>query len=155
MPALSITFEFNNPWLTKNSHTTQPSITMPQMVNGVKAAPVLTLYSEKQPAAGFYGLGSKTHSIAYVIEGSFRGTCTMQFSNMPSPSDSDWVDLSETIKYYNGLETTGGAGISGGFSGSVSRPTKTNLFEFTGNYAWIRAKLDISQGTLQAIKMNF
>jgi len=155
MPSLSNTFEFYNPWSTTNHHTTQPSITMPQMVNGQMPAPILTVYSEKLPASGYYGLGSKTHSITYTVEGSFRGTLTIQASITPNPSDTDWVDLAETQKYYTGLETTGGAGISGGFSGAISHPTQTDLFQTTGNYAWFRARLDISQGTLQAIKMNF
>lgn len=155
MPQLSKTLEFYNPWITKNTHTTQVSITMPQMVNGQRPPGALTLLSEQVPAAGYYGLGSKTHAVAYVIEGAFIGTCTIQASITPNPGESDWFDLTETQKYYVGLETTGGAGISGGFSGSVSKPTQTDLREFTGNYAWIRARLDISRGTLQAIKLNF
>lgn len=155
MPTLSQTFEFNNTWVTTNSYTTKPSITMPQMVNGLRAGPVLTINSEKMPAAGFYGLGSRTHSVNYVIEGSFRGSCVIQASNVPNPSDTDWTTLTETFAEYTGFETTGGAGISGGFSSTVSKPTVTTLREFTGNYAWVRACLTISQGTLQAIKLNY
>lgn len=155
MPTLSQTFEFNNPWVTKNSYTTKPSITMPQMVNGQSPMPVLSLNSEKLPAAGYYGLGSKTHIVNYVIEGSYRGSCFMQVSNVPNPSEDDWATLTETVISFTGLETTGGAGISGGFSGAVSKPTYTAMCEFTGNYAWVRAVMTISQGTLQAIKLNY
>ena len=155
MPALSQTFEFNNPYVTTNSYTTKPSITMPQMVNGRRPPPMMSFFSEKLPAGGYYGLGSVTHTVAYCIEGSFLGTCTMQASITPNPSESDWFTLPETIKQYNGTETTGGAGISGGFSGSVSHPTQTDSFVFTGTYAWVRSRLDICRGTLQAIKLNF
>lgn len=155
MPNLSETLEFFNPWITSNSHTTQPSITMPQMVNGQRPPTTLDLYSKPIRAAGFYGLGSRKHSAAYVIEGAFRGSVMIQVSIAPNPNESNWIDLTSTRIVYNGTETTGGAGISGGFSGAVSRPTKTDLREFTGNYAWIRAKLTIGQGTLQAIKINF
>ena len=155
MPQTSKTFEFYNPWITKNTHTSQASITMPQMVNGQRPPGSLTIVSEKVPAAGYYGLGSRTHSVAYVIEGSFMGTCIIQASTTPNPGENDWVTLTETEKYYVGLETTGGAGISGGFSGGVSKPTQTDFREFTGNYAWVRAHLDIRRGTLQAINLNF
>ena len=155
MPLLSKTFEFYNPWSTKNSHTTQPSITMPQMVDGRKPPPSLTLYSNRLEASGYYKLGERPHSVIYIVEGAFIGTCTMQVSTSPNPIEEDWVDVPETQKRYFGIETTGGAGISGGFSGAVSKLTQTDLFKFTGEYAWIRARLDISRGTLQAIKYNF
>lgn len=155
MPTLSQTFEFNNTWVTKNSYTTKPSITMPQMVNGLRAGPVLAINSEKLAAAGFYGLGSRLYAVNYVIEGSFRGSCVVQVSNVPNPSDTDWTTLTETLVQYTGFETTGAAGISGGFSSTVSKPTVTTLREFTGNYAWVRAAITIRQGTLQAIKLNY
>ena len=155
MPTKSSTFEFYNQYLTPNNHTTQPSITMPQMVNGRRPDPVLTFYSNKLEGSGYYQLGERTHAVAYTIEGAFIGTCTVQVSMTPAPGENDWIDLPDTKQVYNGLETTGGAGIAGGFSGAVSRPTKTNLREFTGDYAWVRTKLEISRGTLQAIKYNF
>lgn len=155
MPNQSKTFEFYNPWITRNTHTSQCSITMPQMVNGQAPDPILTIYSYKLPAAGYYGMGYWTHALMYVIEGGFIGNITAQISMLPNPGDNDWVTLNETLKRYVGVETTGGAGISGGFSGAVSHPTKTDLVQFVGNYAWVRMKLDISRGTMQAIKMNF
>lgn len=155
MPTLSRTFEFYNPWITKNDHTTQPSITMPQMVDGKRPSAVLSLTSERQPAADYYRLGTRTHSVTYVIEGAFKGTCTMQATEHPNPGENDWFDLPETAVTYVGTETTGNAGISGGFSGAVSRPVKTDLREFSGKYSWLRVRLDIRQGTLQAVKLNF
>lgn len=155
MPQISQTFEFYNPWSTKNSHTPQCSITMPQMVNGRKPDPVLTIYSNKLETAFYYGLHDRKHYAAYTIEGSFIGTCTLQVSTTPAPGDNDWVDYPETIKHYTGLETTGGAGISGGLGNAISHPIQTDFVEFTGNYTWVRVKLDISRGTLQAVKYNF
>lgn len=155
MAQLSKTFEFYNPWTTKNTHTTQPSITMPQMVDGRSSPPSLTLYSNRIEGSGYYKLGERTHNAAYVIEGSFKGTCTVQVSYSPNPIEEDWEDVVDSAVTYIGNETTGGAGISGGFSGAVSRPTKTDLRSFTGDYAWIRVRLDISRGTLQAVKLNF
>ena len=155
MPQTSLSFEFYNPWSTKNSHTTQCCITMPQMVNGRKPDPVLTLYSEKLECAGYYRLGSRTHYICYTVEGSFRGSCVIQVSTTPAPGDNDWITLPETLKRYTGLETTGGAGISGGLGNAISRPVQSDFVDFTGDYAWARVKLDISQGTLQAVKYNY
>ena len=155
MPVLSKLFEFYNPWSTKNTHTTQVGITFPQMVDGRMPDPTLYLFSAREKAAGYYGLGSRTHSVQYAIEGSFSGILNIQASNMPNPSDIDWLDLPETTMMYTGLETTGGAGISGGFSGAISKPIQTDLVEFTGNYAWVRVKMGFGQGTLQSVSLNF
>lgn len=161
MPSLSKTFEFYNPYSTNNSHTTQPSITMPQMVNGRNPDPVLTLYSGKLETAKYYGLKKSEedptwdYTVAYTIEGSFMGTVRMQSSTSPNPVDQDWTDVPDSAKTYTGLETTGGAGISGGFSASISRPIRTDFVNFNGEYTWVRVRLDISRGTLQAVKYNF
>ena len=159
MPQLSKTFEFYNPWSTPNKHTTQPSIQMPQMVNGRKPAPVLTIYSEpiKNTWQGFVGSVPNPidYTATYTIEGSFKGTCAIQITEFPAPGESNWTTLDETVITYTGTETTGGAGISGGFSGAVSRPTRTNSVAFNGVILAIRVKLDISRGTLQAVKLNF
>ena len=128
---------------------------MPQMVNGRMPDPSLTVVSERTQAAGYYGLGTRTHAVQYSTEGSFVWTCTVQVSQTPNPSELDWQDLPNTKQTYVGNETTGAAGISGGFSGAVSRPIHSDLKEFTGNYAWVRVRLDICRGTLQAVKLNF
>jgi hypothetical protein len=155
MPTQSETFEFYNPWSTKNEHTTQPSITMPQMVNGRKPAPVLTLYSNRLPGSSYYKLSERDHVVAYTVEGAFKGTCTVQISYTPNPVDIDWEDVVSTKTSYTGLETTGAAGIAGGFSGAVSRPTRTDQRSFSSTCTWVRIKLEISRGTLQAVKYNF
>lgn len=159
MPQLSKTFEFYNPWSTKNTHTTQASIQMPQMVNGRKPDPVLTIYSQSIQGNGLYfvtnTLRPTDYTATYTIEGSFKGTVSIQVTEFPSPGDTNWETLSETAITYTGTETTGGTGISGGFSGAVSRPTRTNSVNFNGVYYGIRVKLDISRGTLQAVKLNF
>jgi hypothetical protein len=155
MPTLSKTFEFFNPWSTKNSHTTQASITMPQMVNGQRPDPVLTLYSNRIEGSGYYKLGSRSHLVAYTIEGAFIGTCMLQYSDTANPSNEGWIDIPESYVRFIGLETSGSAGLSGGFDSAVSHPTKTETRKLVGDYAWLRARLEISRGTLQSIKINF
>ena len=155
MPARSSTFEFENPYVTYNAHTTKPSITMPQMVEGKRPIGALSFSSDKLPAAGYYGLGSREHTVAYTIQGGFKGSVGLQISITPDPTDADWVDIPESFVTYTGRETTGGAGIAGGFSGAVSRPSRTDSVVFEGNYAWIRVVTEVRQGTLQAVKLNF
>jgi len=154
MPQLSKTFEFYNQYSDRNEHIDQTSITMPQMVDGRKPPPVLTFYSNRIEGSGYYKLGSRAHYVSYTVEGAFKGTCTVETSNSPNPVEKDWTTASSTVLEYTGLETTGSAGISGS-GGAVSRPTKTDIREFTGDYAWVRVRLDISRGTLQAINYNF
>lgn len=154
MPQISKTFEFYNQYTTYNQHTTQASITMPQMVNGRKPPLVLTFYSNRIEGSGYYKLAERTHNVSYTVEGAFKGTCTVEVSYSPNPVEQDWTVVNSSIITYNGTETTGSAGISGSGS-AISRPTKTDLREFTGDYAWVRVRLDISRGTLQAVKYNF
>lgn len=159
MPQLSKTFEFYNPWSTANYHTPQAIIQMPQMVNGRTPPPVLTIYSNPIQGAGLYFSTNTVRPVEYIasytIEGAFKGTVSIQVADFPSPGESNWVTLDETAVTYTGLETTGGAGISGGFSGAVSRPTRTDSVNFNGVFLYIRVKLDISRGTLQAVKLNY
>jgi hypothetical protein len=154
MPQFSKTFEFYNPYSTKNTHTPQVVIQMPQMVNGRTSPLPLTFYSNRIEGAGYYKLGSRTHNVTYTISGGFKGTCTVQVSYSPNPLDQDWIDVVETQKTYIGLETTGGSSIAS-FGGAISHPTQTDQYAFTGNYAWIRARIDMSRGTCQAINLNF
>jgi hypothetical protein len=154
MPQISKTFEFYNQYSNRNEHTDQASITMPQMVNGRKPPPVLTFYSNRIEGSGYFQLGDRTHAVAYTVQGAFKGTCTVEVSYSPNPVEQDWTVANSTIVEYTGLETTGSAGLSGS-GGAISRPSKTDLREFTGDYAWVRVRLDISRGTLQAIKYNF
>lgn len=155
MPTISKTFEFFNPWVTRNDHTSQVSLTMPQMVNGQRPILPLEIYSEKTQGSGYYRLGSRTHSVTYSIAGAFIGTCIIQTSTNPNPTNGDWTDHPESFIRFNGNETTGGAGVSGGFSGSISRPVKTEIKHFTGEFSWIRVKVTIQQGTLQSVRLNF
>ena len=155
MPHASTVFEFINPHVTRSAHGTYPSITMPRTVNGVRPLGGLTFYSTKIAASGYYALGNVSNMIAYVVAGAFMGTCTTQVSIAPNPSDSDWVDIVSSIKVYNGTETTGSAGISGGLSSTGSRPMRTDVVSFFGNYAWVRIKLDIQRGTLHSVNYNF
>jgi hypothetical protein len=154
MPQISKTFEFYNQYSNRNEHTDQASITMPQMVDGRKPPPVLTFYSNRIEGSGYFQLGTRAHYVAYTVQGAFKGTCTVEVSYSPNPVDQDWTAVNSTVVEYTGLETTGSAGLSGSGS-AVSRPAKTDLREFTGDYAWVRVRLDISRGTLQAIKYNF
>lgn len=155
MPSLSKNLEFYNPWTNKNTHTTQVGIVMPQMVNGQRPIGPLTLWSEKVPGASYYKLGERLHTVTYTVEGAFRGTCSIEVSFTPAPTNESWTTLTNTVIFYTGRETTGGAGISGGFSGAVSKPAHTDMVQFLSTCSWVRAKLDISQGTLQAISLNF
>jgi hypothetical protein len=159
MPQLSKTFEFYNPWSTSNYHTPQAIIQMPQMVDGRTALPILTIYSNPIQGAGLYfptnTVRPVDYTASYTIEGAFKGTISMQITDFPAPGESNWTTINETAITYTGTETTGGAGISGGFSGAVSRPTRTDYVTFTGVFLNIRVRLDISRGTLQAVKLNY
>ena len=155
MSTFSESFEFYVPWVTYNKHTPQVSITMPQMINNKFVVEPIDIFSNKLRCSAFYNLGSMIHYAQYLVAGAFKGYIVVQISNTPSPKDVDWITLDSTCINYNGTETTGSAGLTGGFSGAVSRPIKTDRVSFEGNYYWARIHLHINRGSMQSVKLIF
>lgn len=146
MPALTKTLIFiqendanKNP-IKSTSITYPPPSYKPETNRGPA-----TYYSEKEKGDGYYG-GSGVHTVTYIpwIEQSasiftinnFRGSIVMQATLANVPTDSDWFDIDGTAVEYTST-----------FHSNV-------YHNFSGNYVWIRAKVVVSSGVLQAIHYN-
>lgn len=135
MPALAQSFQFQN--LT-NPVSTSTAITYPS----ANTTATFTLVSNKLPGNGFYGANNGIHTVAYTALANFVGTCTVQATLATDPVDvsntnTDWFDVVDSKVEYN-----------------MPGYTTTNYVNFTGNFVWVRAKVDIDLGGIQFINYN-
>lgn len=135
MPRLSETLQFTIRQVTGGTITYPPSTTGPQ-----------TYFSDKVKGDGFYRGHLGLHTVTYIprpigpttqpgLSTQFVGNVIMQATLATDPTDADWFDIDST---YNDF--------------TVDYTNK--FFNFNGNYVWIRAKVVISSGILQAILYN-
>lgn len=101
------------------------SVGIPSTAVGLNGA--LLFYSDPLKGDGYYNTADGLHTTSYTVVPSFQGTCTMQASLAVNPSDTDWFDVDNTSINYNG--------------GTVPLTTTTNYVNFTGNFVWVRAKV--------------
>jgi hypothetical protein len=102
---------------------------------------VETVFSEKYKGDGYYGRSDGLHTVQYNLTG-FRGTVSIQASLAVEPVDQDWFTV-----YSNTYE------LSGNQSDSTLEKL-SNLVNFTGNYVWIRARIEYTDGTVNSIILN-
>lgn len=82
---------------------------------------------------GYYGRSDGFHTIQYDLD-NFRGTITIQGTLSVEPESSDWFSVYE--------------------QGYTNETTTSKVTNFTGNYVWIRAVVEYTQGTVNNIKLN-
>jgi hypothetical protein len=100
----------------------------------------LVINSNPEKGTGYYGISSGLHTVTYSVASSYVGTVTMQATLASDPVDTDWFDITttKTSYIYNPTNTT-----------------STVATTFVGNFTWVRAKVEIGQGTLLGIKYNY
>lgn len=96
-------------------------------------------YGEKSKGAGYNRRGDGLHTVVYDVD-AFNGTITIQGTLELHPADTDWVNI-VSIDYTSDSTQ---AGI-----------TTTDSDNFTGNFVWIRAKYDITDGTIVSVRYNY
>lgn len=104
---------------------------------------------------GFYGRSDGLHTVAWNTVG-FVGTIKIQGSLAIDPTEEDWFDIEfGGIDEYT-LDTTGKLSKNNITEISYSQPTTdAKVFNFTGNYVWIRAKIEnFGAGSVTAIQYN-
>lgn len=129
MPALSQSLEF-----IINTSTTV-AITYPNT-----ATQMLTYTSEKAKGDGHYGSSDGFHTVCYTAGDTFVGTITMQASLASEPGISDWFSVADTTVNYTAL--------------NIRTTSTVDYFNFTGNFVWVRSKVEIEQGTVEVIHYN-
>lgn len=91
-----------------------------------------TVTGEKYKGDGYYGRSDGFHTVQYTYNG-FSGTITIQGTLAVDPADEDWFEV---------------------HSYTASEETNSKISNFTGNYVWVRAIIDYTDGTLESIVLN-
>ena len=97
---------------------------------------VETVVGEKYKGDGYYGRSDGLHTVQINVTG-VAGTVKIQGTLATEPADADWFDIDGTT--YD--STT--AGKDGAF-----------IYNFTGNFVWVRASVTYTDGTINSILLN-
>jgi hypothetical protein len=128
------------PALSQNLNFTVATSSSVQVAYPTTATTTLTFISDKVKGDGYYGSSDGFHTVAYKATPGFIGTMTMQASLATDPASTDWFGVVGTEVNYSAL--------------NVRTTSTVDIFNFTGNFVWVRGYINISQGTVQSIKYN-
>ena len=99
------------------------------------------VYSNKQKGAGYHRRYDAVHTATFSFN-NFKGSVKLQATLALYPSDDDWFD----IVYDSGSE----------LEAVDSTPLlTTEVRNFTGNFVWIRAAYQITEGTITQIRYSY
>lgn len=147
MPALSKTLNFYTDIFTTGTTvvmTTTSQLSMPAYyrTHSTNTPPYnkLTFNSNSEKGTGYYGISSGLHTVTYTVSQDFIGTLTMQATLASTPVETDWFDVDNT-------------GMTRVYQPTNS--TSTVATTFTGNFTWVRARVDITQGIMLGIDYNY
>ena len=130
MPALSQNFLFTD-------QNNNPSV---QVVYPNNTTTTLTYVSDKIKGDGYFSSGDGMHTAMYNAAPTFVGTMTTQATLASNPVNTDWFDVANTSVSYRLID---------------NRSTSTiDCFNFTGNFVWVRGKIQINAGTVQSVLVN-
>jgi hypothetical protein len=97
-------------------------------------------YSEKQKGAGYYRRDFPLHTAIFQFD-NFKGSVKIQATLELYPSETDWFD----VDYDN----------SDALESVDSTPLLTTTSRnFTGNFIWIRAAYQITEGSISEIRYS-
>lgn len=100
----------------------------------------LVYTSNKVKGDGYFGGSDGLHTVAFVASKFFVGTITMQASLASEPVEADWFNVQNATSTYTALD---------------ARTTSTvDIYNFTGNFVWVRGYIAIEEGTVSAIQYN-
>lgn len=101
--------------------------------------------SNPERGAGYYSTCDGLHTVTYTVTPNYAGSLCMQASLAAAPTETDWFTVTNTVVTY--------------IYPVVPATTTTNYVNFTGNFIWVRAKVDRSDddpnGALQFINYNY
>jgi len=114
---------------------------------------VTTVIGDKFKGDGYYGRSDGLHTVQVDVSG-FVGTIKIQGTLETDPSNTDW-STTELGTGNQSVDTTGLIGEENITSISYTdSDTSTRTYNFTGNYVWIRAYVEFTDGTINSIKLN-
>ena len=96
-----------------------------------------TITGDKYKGDGYYGRSDGLHTVQYDIAG-FIGTISIQATLATNPTSDDWFTV-----YTQAYPVSNDEGT-----------TTTVIANFTGNYVWVRAYVEYTDGTINSIQLN-
>ena len=81
---------------------------------------------------GYYGRSDGIHTVQYNLT-NFIGTIKMQGTLATAPVEADYFDI---------------------ITNTESSTTGASIYNFTGNYVWVRAVITYTNGSVNNIKLN-
>jgi hypothetical protein len=129
MPALSQSLIF---------HTNSGTNTV--LVNYNGTGTVQTFVSDRVKGDGYFGGSDGFHTVMYTATPAFVGTVTMQATLASEPVESDWFNLVGTTSTYSLL--------------NVRTTSTVDVYNFTGNFVWVRSQIAIGDGSVSNIRYN-
>lgn len=97
---------------------------------------VETVTGEKYKGDGYYGRSDGLHTVQINLN-ELVGTVKIQGTLATDPTEDDWFDTSVSHT-----------------ATPTNNRTGSFMYNFTGNYVWVRAILTYTDGTLNSIKLN-
>lgn len=105
------------------------------------ATTTLVYLSEKAKGDGYYGASDGLHTVMYVTNLDFIGAVSVEATLATDPVESDWFSLVETEVVYNEFSEKLESVVS-------------DVRNFTGNFVWIRGRVEISRGSVFMCQYN-
>jgi hypothetical protein len=133
MSALSQTLSFTPTHTPITTSTT--SVVYPNT-----ATQTLSFVSGKLKGDGYFSGSDGFHSVQYTANSDFYGTITMQATLASNPVEADWFNVSNTSVTYTPL--------------NVRNTSTVDLFNFVGNFVWVRGQVYINDGSVLNILYN-
>ena len=115
---------------------------------------VLTVISSPVKGDGFYGRSDGLHTVQINLI-DFVGKIEIQGTLTVEPAEADWFPIGMGSDSF--VVDTTGAVTSTSFSyvNYTSETTSSKVYNFTGNYVWIRASVSQwTRGTIENIMLN-
>lgn len=113
--------------MTANSEIILPENTHSALNNDLE-----TVTGSAFKGDGYYGRSDGLHTVQYTYTG-FTGVIVIQATLALEPTEYDWFEV---------------------HSYSASNESSSTVASFTGNYVWVRALVDYTDGTINSIRLN-
>ena len=122
MPAFSSQFNF----IINSGTFTATTVAIPSAAYAVDGS---TLFNSiPQKGDGYFGTADGLHTITYTVSNNFAGSLAMQAPLATAPAETDWFTVTNsTVTYTFPI---------------VPATTTTNYVNFTGNFVWVRARVN-------------
>ena len=130
MPALSQNLVFHTTSSTNTVLVDYPN-------DGIST---IVYYSDKVKGDGYFGGSDGFHTVAFNTNQHFLGTVTMQATLASEPVSTDWFDIADTSVEYKSFD--------------IRTSSSVDIFNFTGNFVWVRGQISIDEGAVFSIQYN-